>query len=267
MLRVDGDADGAHGLPEDSPFTDAARERPTSLFGIAEERLAEIRTEALPGIWPCGVRNPCEFASDPETGDLFVADMGQNLQEEIIFRPASSQGGAVIAHRQPGHDLERVGAAGSERSLTLSLSEVSMTPLGVPAALEAALEIESLVPGCTGSGWIDATIVGGNAMIGSSVGGSSAAGALGAVRGALARRRRGARHRGRVGHRGGGGDPSRCERWPPAVRRPRLGGAGARGRRPLGADREGPGRSRLRHGGGHTVRGAPTDLGRLLGAP
>ena len=94
MLRVDVDAEGqAYGIPEDNPFADAAKEQLMSLFGITEEQFAEIRTEAEPSIWAYGVRNPYEFAFDPETGDLFIADVGQNHWEEIIFQPASSEGG------------------------------------------------------------------------------------------------------------------------------------------------------------------------------
>jgi cytochrome c(L) len=39
------------------------------------------------------VRNPYEFSFDLKTGDLFIADVGQNHWEEIDFQPASSKGG------------------------------------------------------------------------------------------------------------------------------------------------------------------------------
>ena len=39
------------------------------------------------------MRNPYEFAFDPATGDLFIADVGQNHWEEIIYQPAGSEGG------------------------------------------------------------------------------------------------------------------------------------------------------------------------------
>jgi glucose/arabinose dehydrogenase len=44
-------------------------------------------------IWAYGVRNPWRVAFDRGTGDLYIADVGQNAWEEIDFQPASSTGG------------------------------------------------------------------------------------------------------------------------------------------------------------------------------
>ena len=44
-------------------------------------------------IWAWGLRNPWRFSFDKLTGDLFIADVGQNLWEEVHFQPAASQGG------------------------------------------------------------------------------------------------------------------------------------------------------------------------------
>ncbi len=96
MLRIDVDVDDdriAYGIPADNPFADASAERLMVLFGITEEEFATIKTRSLPEIWAYGVRNPYEFAFDPKTGDLFIADVGQNHWEEIIYQPASSTGG------------------------------------------------------------------------------------------------------------------------------------------------------------------------------
>jgi glucose/arabinose dehydrogenase len=44
-------------------------------------------------IWAIGLRNPWRFSFDRQTGDLFIADVGQNIYEEVHFQPASSTGG------------------------------------------------------------------------------------------------------------------------------------------------------------------------------
>lgn len=46
-----------------------------------------------PEIWASGLRNPWRYAFDRETGDLYMADVGQNAFEEINFQAASSRGG------------------------------------------------------------------------------------------------------------------------------------------------------------------------------
>lgn len=43
-------------------------------------------------IWAIGLRNPWRFSFDRLTGDMFIADVGQNKVEEINFQPAN-QGG------------------------------------------------------------------------------------------------------------------------------------------------------------------------------
>jgi glucose/arabinose dehydrogenase len=44
-------------------------------------------------IWAYGLRNPWRFSFDRATGDLYIADVGQNTYEEVDFQPASSRGG------------------------------------------------------------------------------------------------------------------------------------------------------------------------------
>jgi glucose/arabinose dehydrogenase len=46
-----------------------------------------------PLVWAYGFRNPWRFSFDRGTGDLFVADVGQNAWEEVSRQPASSDGG------------------------------------------------------------------------------------------------------------------------------------------------------------------------------
>jgi glucose/arabinose dehydrogenase len=47
----------------------------------------------LPEIWALGLRNPWRFSFDRKTGDLYIADVGQNKYEEVHVQPASSRGG------------------------------------------------------------------------------------------------------------------------------------------------------------------------------
>lgn len=96
ILRIDVDVEDdsrPYRIPPDNPFARAADERLMSLFGISEEEFSKIKTRARPEIWAYGLRNPYEFSFDPKTGDLFIADVGQNHWEEIIFQPAGSKGG------------------------------------------------------------------------------------------------------------------------------------------------------------------------------
>jgi glucose/arabinose dehydrogenase len=44
-------------------------------------------------IWALGLRNPWRFSFDRQTGDLYIADVGQNLFEEVDFQPAGIAGG------------------------------------------------------------------------------------------------------------------------------------------------------------------------------
>jgi glucose/arabinose dehydrogenase len=46
-----------------------------------------------PEAWAIGLRNPWRFSFDRQTGDLYIADVGQNAREEVDFQPAGSPGG------------------------------------------------------------------------------------------------------------------------------------------------------------------------------
>ena len=51
------------------------------------------RAGARGEIWAYGLRNPWRFSFDRATGDLYIADVGQELYEEVDFQPAASRGG------------------------------------------------------------------------------------------------------------------------------------------------------------------------------
>jgi glucose/arabinose dehydrogenase len=77
MLRIDPSTtsgDLAYTIPADNPF---------------------VGTEGARGeIWSIGLRNPWRYSFDPETGDLWIADVGQGSIEEINLAPATDGMGA-----------------------------------------------------------------------------------------------------------------------------------------------------------------------------
>ena len=52
-------------------------------------------SNVLDEIWSYGLRNPWKFCFDRDTGDLYIADVGQNAYEEVNFEanPSTSVGG------------------------------------------------------------------------------------------------------------------------------------------------------------------------------
>lgn len=72
ILRLDVDAAEPYAIPPDNPFAGGG---------------------GRPEIWDYGLRNPWRIAFDRATGDLYIADVGQNRWEEVNFEPAGSPGG------------------------------------------------------------------------------------------------------------------------------------------------------------------------------
>jgi glucose/arabinose dehydrogenase len=94
ILRIDVNTstpDRAYGIPADNPFVTPKTQM--VLFGVSEEAFSKIHPKAQPEIWAYGIRNPWKMSFDSKTGDLYIADVGQNHWEEINFQPASSKGG------------------------------------------------------------------------------------------------------------------------------------------------------------------------------
>ena len=73
LLRIDVDRGSAAVAPESNPFV--------------------ATSGARPEIWAYGLRNPWRFSFDRLTGDIFIADVGQNAAEEISFQASGSKGG------------------------------------------------------------------------------------------------------------------------------------------------------------------------------
>jgi len=67
-----GDADRNYAIPATNPFV-----------GVAGDD----------EIWAFGLRNPWRCSFDRQTGDLYIADVGQGAREEINVQPAASSGG------------------------------------------------------------------------------------------------------------------------------------------------------------------------------
>ena len=94
LLRIDVDnEDGRpYAIPPTNPFTQTTQL--VELFGIPEQVFADIHVKARPEIWAYGLRNPWKLQFDPETGDLWLPDVGQNVWEEINFQPNGTGAGA-----------------------------------------------------------------------------------------------------------------------------------------------------------------------------
>jgi glucose/arabinose dehydrogenase len=73
ILRIDVDSKEPYGIPSENPFVSGG---------------------GLPEVWAYGLRNPWRFTFDRQTGEMYIADVGENLWEEINFLPASFPGGS-----------------------------------------------------------------------------------------------------------------------------------------------------------------------------
>jgi glucose/arabinose dehydrogenase len=73
LLRIDVNQPEGYAIPADNPFA---------------------RGGGNPEIWAYGLRNPWRFSFDARSGDLYIADVGQDLWEEVDFLPAGAAGGA-----------------------------------------------------------------------------------------------------------------------------------------------------------------------------
>src|SRR5262245_11088832 len=75
ILRIDPTPSGGmqYTIPPDNPFA---------------------RGGGLPEIWAYGLRNPWRFSWDRQTGDMWIADVGQSQREEIDFARAGRGAGA-----------------------------------------------------------------------------------------------------------------------------------------------------------------------------
>jgi glucose/arabinose dehydrogenase len=81
ILRIDVSGGGAYKVPADNPFAG--------------------RNDEKGEIWSYGMRNPWRFSFDKSTGDLWVADVGQDTREEIdIVTKGGNYGWSVMEGSQ-----------------------------------------------------------------------------------------------------------------------------------------------------------------------
>jgi glucose/arabinose dehydrogenase len=109
LLRIDVDqtTDGKpYGIPATNPFVSKAG--------------------ALPEIFSYGLRNPYTFSFDRSNGDLWIADVGQDLWEEVDRAPASTGGGNGINYgwsTMEGNHCYKPSSGCNMTGLTLPLAE------------------------------------------------------------------------------------------------------------------------------------------------
>jgi glucose/arabinose dehydrogenase len=104
MLRIDVDHGSLYAIPVDNPFAQSG---------------------GLPEIWAYGLRNPWRFSFDHLTGDLYIADVGQDAWEEIDFVPAGRPGGMDLgwSYYEGAHPYK--GQPPTSASFTWPVSEYS----------------------------------------------------------------------------------------------------------------------------------------------
>jgi glucose/arabinose dehydrogenase len=73
ILRIDVDSGDPYAIPPDNPFAGNG--------------------QGSPEIWSYGWRNPWRFSFDLATGDMYIADVGQNQYEEVHVELAGTPGG------------------------------------------------------------------------------------------------------------------------------------------------------------------------------
>jgi glucose/arabinose dehydrogenase len=106
ILRIDVDSGSPYAVPPSNPFVN--------------------RAGARGEIWAFGLRNPWRFSFDRVTGDLWIADVGQDAWEEVDFAPATSIGGENYGwRRMEGKHCFLPTTNCSDASMTLPVFEYS----------------------------------------------------------------------------------------------------------------------------------------------
>jgi glucose/arabinose dehydrogenase len=109
MLRIDVGGETGYAIPSDNPYV-----------GITGED----------EIWAVGVRNPWKFSFDRITGDLWIADVGQNAIEEIN-KAASTEAGLNYGWRcYEGNAVYNNTGCGSSSNYTFPVAQYTHAATG-----------------------------------------------------------------------------------------------------------------------------------------
>jgi glucose/arabinose dehydrogenase len=103
ILRIDVDAASPYAVPPDNPFVGQA--------GAKGE------------IWSYGLRNPWRFSFDPETGAMWIGDVGQDAWEEIDMEPAGQGGRNYGWNRMEGTHCYPPNSSCNPAGITLPIAE------------------------------------------------------------------------------------------------------------------------------------------------
>lgn len=106
ILRIDPQPDGSYRVPADNPFI--------------------ANPEFLDEIWSYGLRNPWRISFDRQTGELWIADVGQDAREEINVQAANSTGAENYGWRCFEGTLDLFGnECASDEVITFPIHEYS----------------------------------------------------------------------------------------------------------------------------------------------
>jgi len=106
MLRINVDGTTGYTFPNDNPFVGS--------------------TAGLDAIWAYGLRNPWRFSFDTVTGNVLIADVGQNTSEEIN-KVAATQAGVNYGWRcYEGNDVYNTTGCSASTTMTFPVATYSL---------------------------------------------------------------------------------------------------------------------------------------------
>lgn len=142
ILRIDplgsNSANGRYGIPADNPFT------------------GRVPIGTLGEVWALGVRNPQRFGWDAANGNLYVADIGQNIVEELSAVPRGGNLGWNVwegSYRYLGRTGVSTANVRGDVAMTYPISEYDHTDaslVGRAAATGVVVYRSTAIPQLTG---------------------------------------------------------------------------------------------------------------------